>query len=196
MEPAWHLRRYRNGDEHSVFELERDVYPHQGYDRSAWLKCWHWLHRENPAGPSAIVVAEHNGLIVGHSAIIPVLLKLGSEVITAFQPVQLMVHPEYRRQGMFLALDRALFAEAKDRNMLVGFGFPATPTYRGAVASLSWFPVATTRRMLRVSSWKDALRLRTNSRILLEFGAACGMVLSATLGKSRAGQAHKAIEVR
>ena len=111
MKHEWSIRPYIDGDEERIFELYQAVYPEQEYDMKRWMMNWRWMHKDNPAGVSKIWLAEHGSKIVGHSAIIPVVMKIGTEVITGFQSVDTMTHPDYRRQGIYETLAKNVYAE-------------------------------------------------------------------------------------
>lgn len=54
------------------------------------------MYKENPAGEGVIWLAEHNGKIVGHSAAIPIIMKIDCKTVAAFQSIDTMTHPGYR----------------------------------------------------------------------------------------------------
>ena len=76
MQREWLLRSYQAGDEAGIFDLYRAVYPSVQCDKEQWLRWWHWLYRENPAGDAQIWLAEQDARIVSHYPMIPLKLKL------------------------------------------------------------------------------------------------------------------------
>jgi GNAT superfamily N-acetyltransferase len=103
----WIPRPYKEGDEEGIFELRKAVFPDWEDDHDAWMRRWHWLYRENPASYSVIMVAEHGGRIVGHSAIIPIRAKVGGTIEHIRLSSDAMTHPEYRRQGILTTLSKS-----------------------------------------------------------------------------------------
>ena len=112
MGPSWTLREYKDGDEEGLFELHKAVFPSLKQSKERWMRWWHWMYRQNPTGTGRIWLAEHENRIVGQSAIIPVVMKFGSEIVTCFQALHTMTHPEYRRQGIYETLAKRTYAEA------------------------------------------------------------------------------------
>ena len=82
-------------------------------ERAEFLKQhWRWLYRvaEYDWAPSpAVAVAE--GRIVGHAGIIPVILRHQGEERRAMWLVDLAILPELQRQGLGMALTRALMEQ-------------------------------------------------------------------------------------
>lgn len=130
---TWKVRAYEKGDEYGIVKLQ-DLDPEE--NESA-LERWHWKYDQNPYGFVA-VVAESNGDIVGHMGLFFVDMKIGGKIITASQASELMVHPNYRRQGMFLAIGKKLMEEALKANVFFSFGFPNEPAHHGHL-QYGWF---------------------------------------------------------
>jgi GNAT superfamily N-acetyltransferase len=82
-------------------------------ERAEFLKQhWRWLYRvaEYDWAPSpAVAVAE--GKVIGHAGIIPVILRHQGEERRAMWLVDLAILPELQRQGLGMALTRALMAQ-------------------------------------------------------------------------------------
>lgn len=136
MKQLWRLRFYREGDEKSIVKLINLVLPEARYTIERWL----WEYRDNPHG-FLTIVAEYNGRIVGHMALFLVNLKVGNRIIKGSQACDLAVHPDFRRQGMFLSLGKALMKRAEEEKVLVTYGFPNRPAYFGHL-KYGWFDAA------------------------------------------------------
>ena len=93
MERKWSMRAYRKGDEKGIFKLRKAVYPEREYDWGRFLRWWRWMYEDNPAGSGWIWFAEHNGQIVGQSAMVPVVMKIGEETVVASQSVAYLQSP-------------------------------------------------------------------------------------------------------
>ncbi len=138
MKTRWHIRPYGKGDEARILQLRRAVF---GDLDPVRLKeaVWKWQFEENPAGEAFCRLAEADGRVVGQYAAIPTRLSsFGSEIIAAFS-CDTMIHPDFRRQGMFSALAQALydFLEAKEGIDLV-WGFPNSQSLPGFTRKLGW----------------------------------------------------------
>jgi GNAT superfamily N-acetyltransferase len=124
MTQSWSVRIYKEGDQLGILELMKS----NGIERTN--EHWFWEYKNNPFGHH-IGVAEHNGQIVGHMALIPTYMKVGDKTIMGSQAVDLLVHPKFRRQGMFLALGTMLTNEARKKQIDITYGFPNAPAHSG-----------------------------------------------------------------
>jgi len=135
MKPEWKIRMYQEGDEIGIVNLMNLVMPRSAYKMNRWL----WEYKNNPYG-YLIVVAEHNGNIVGHMGLFLIEIKVGNKIIMGSQACDLCVHPDFRRQGMFLAIGKALMRKASDEGVFLTYGFPNEPAYYGHI-KYGWFDV-------------------------------------------------------
>ncbi len=104
------------------------------------IEWWNRKYKLNPAGfwgeKGDIWIAESMNQVVGHFAVIPEKIKLGSETVTAAQIVDAATHPEYRGLGIFKTLIKKVCSETQDRYSFL-FGFPNETTYRSYL-KLGW----------------------------------------------------------
>ena len=109
---------------------------------------WKWKYEENPSGfrgsEGDIFVAESEGKVVAHYAILPERFRFHSKTLDVAQAVDAVTHPAYRRMGLFSAMMKNIFSQAKKRYRFV-VGFPAMASYKGSLKygwhSLSPMPV-------------------------------------------------------
>jgi len=171
MEHAWSIRSYSEGDEEGIFELDKAVHPSQEQNREKWMRWWHWMYKENPAGNSRIWLAEHDGRIVGQYPLIPMDMKVGNEIMRASQNVGLMTHPDYQHQGIFSALERVALDSAGREGVHITIGFPNEAALPGHIKS-GWFDIAAIQVIFKPLNWGKALKLRINNKFLLKL---CGV---------------------
>jgi GNAT superfamily N-acetyltransferase len=126
-------RLYREGDEHGILELMKVCNMKRTIDE------WIWEYRDNPAG-QMIAVEDWQGQIVGHMAWVPTRMKVDTKIVMGSQAVDLVVHPEFRRHGIFLAIGRLLAKEAEKQSNEVTYGFPNKPAHPGHL-KYGWFDV-------------------------------------------------------
>jgi GNAT superfamily N-acetyltransferase len=182
-ERKWSIRPYKDGDEEGIFSLWRVVYPEHSYNRQQWIKWWQWKYKDNPSGVGVICVAEHDGRIVGHTAELPMMMKVGSETVLVGFSLDAMTHPDYRRQGTFVALVKARCTEGEKRGIRATYGFrnKSSYPYPALATRLGMFDGATMQKVFRPLDWRSALRTQTQNRLLLTIGPVAGNLLSATL---------------
>jgi len=173
MERAWSVRAYKNGDENGIFELTKAVHPEKIYNREEWMRWWRWMYTENPAGVSRIWVADHDGKIVGQYPLILVKMKIGREIITTSQNIDLMTHPDYRHQGMFSTLEKKALRETEKEGINITYGFPNEPAYPGHLKS-GWFDVCPLQILFKPLNLDNILKKRITNKFLLKIGTAMG----------------------
>jgi GNAT superfamily N-acetyltransferase len=133
MTSLWFVRKYKEGDQCGILDLMKLT----GIERAG--EQWVWEYKNNPFG-HLIAVAEHDGQIVGHMALIPTYMKIGNKVTMGSQAVDLVVHPKFRRQGMFLAIGKFLTKEAGKEGIELTYGFPNERAHSGHL-KYGWFDV-------------------------------------------------------
>lgn len=140
MKRAWSVRSYKSGDKEGILELMKAVYPNKTFSKEKWLKWWRWMFRECPAGKARYWLADHDGKIVGQYPLIIADLKVGNKITKVGQNIELMTHPDYRKQGMFTTLERKTFEEATKEGIHITIGFPNAAAYPGHIKN-DWFDI-------------------------------------------------------
>jgi len=134
----WRIRPYQKGDEKQILKLRRAVFGDLDPVRLG-KSTWQWQFEKNPAGKAFCLLAEAQGEVAGQYVTIPTRLSIhGRETPAAFS-CDTMIHPDYRRQGMFSALANNLydFLEKKAGIDLV-WGFPNDRSLHGFTHNLGW----------------------------------------------------------
>jgi len=105
---TFNVRFYEPGDEKQIVELLDLVF--DGWPKidiqSSKLEYWLWKHQDSLTETNCVTVGETpEGKIVGclHAPLFNV--KLGEVTQKFYQGVDLAVHPEYRRMGMYKQMD-------------------------------------------------------------------------------------------
>jgi len=152
----WKLHMYEEGDERGFVRLTNQVY---SQDRKHSIEFWLWKYKKNPFG-FVEALAKCQGKIVGHMGLVPVDIKIGNRIVRGAQAVDLVVHPNSRRQGIFLALGKTLMKEASEEGIPVAYGIPNEPAFSGHL-KYGWFYVC------RIPVLFNFLSMRTFLRFLL-----------------------------
>ena len=120
------IRWFREGDKSGFMDLHRETFP-DGSD--AWFD---WKFLDNPYLPETpIVVAEHDGDIVGARPNLAFQMRAGDTYHTALQSCDTMVDEAHRRQGLFSRMSECLFADYADAEPAFSFNNPNLMTTAG-----------------------------------------------------------------
>jgi hypothetical protein len=167
MEQKWAIRPFKEGDEAGIFELWKAVYSTRQFDKDKWLRVWQWMNKENPSGKAIIWIAENQNKIVGQYVIVPQLVKLGDHTLSGAQSLDTMTHPDYRHQGIFENLAKAVYREAATKGISIIFGFPNQFSHSGFITKLGWSNIRRMQVMLKVFNWRNTLKLNIKNKFLL-----------------------------
>lgn len=185
-QPKWIARPYKEGDEEQIFELRRNVYPDWEGDHDTWMRRWHWFYKENPADSSYIWVADHGGRIVGHSANIPLRVKIGDTIEYTRLSSDAMTHPEYRRQGILTTLVKLKFAELERNGMYITYDFGGKGQAASVfIKSFGAEIICNTKVLVRPVNWQAVLGSRIKNKVLVRLSAIGGRTLQKVFYRAR-----------
>ena len=97
---------------------------HIAFNRTRTNRHWEWKFFDNPHGAPVATVAEKDDEIIGFYGLLPRKVRWAGEETTAYQEVDLMVHPEHGSGGLFKVLGRASYDRVIERGHPFTFGFP------------------------------------------------------------------------
>lgn len=139
----WAVRSYRAGEEHEILELWRLVFQR---DRS--LEHWRWKFKDNPylGAHAALACTEPEKKIVGHYSGIPIKLNFKGDALLVCQCSDLIIHPDFRRQGMFLKVAKYCHDEFRRDGAGMVFAFLSPASYPGHLRHLNWKPITHLRQ--------------------------------------------------
>lgn len=147
----WKVRTYRETDGTGIVNLINLVWPNYPFD----LRRWQW-YKDNPFGHFASV-GEHDGQIVGYEGLVPVNIKIGNNIVRGAQIVDLVVHPNFRRQGMFLEIQKTLMMEAVKNGIWFCYGTTNERAYYGHL-KCGWFYVCDIPILVRPNRYNSIRR--------------------------------------
>lgn len=135
------FRLFEPSDEEAFVSLYDETF---GGGSEEWFE---WKYTENPAaGYVPIVVATHDGELVGARPCVPFRMRVGDRTVEAVRFGDTMVHPDHRRRGLFTRMTRRMLEYYAALDPAFGFNHPnenSLPGYRtmgGRVVGR--FPVA------------------------------------------------------
>lgn len=132
---SWSTRRYRPGDEADLLELFNREF---GLQRS--MEHWRWQFLRNPHADPFIVLArrDSDGLLVGSHIAMPVSLNIKGQKVLAAHSLDLVVHRDFRRQGVFEVTGGECSRWCAEAGVRTLFAFPNLSSYPGFVRVLGW----------------------------------------------------------
>ena len=143
---SWRVRRYRPGDEQALLALFNAEF---GLQRT--LEHWQWQFRDNPYGGPYIVVAEReaDGMLVGSHVAMPFPLNVLGRERVGGHSLDLVVHHDFRRQGIFETTASACFEWLREAGVAAVVAFPNANSYPGFVRTLGWHRIVVPQRWTR-----------------------------------------------
>lgn len=90
------------------------------------LELWRWKHLSNPLNEPdpSVVVALDGGMVVGARPLMRVNLRYQGFLLRAVVPCDTMVHPEYRRHGLFSRMNELAIHNERAKGTALFFNFP------------------------------------------------------------------------
>jgi GNAT superfamily N-acetyltransferase len=130
----WEIRKYKETDEEGIAELSRIC---EGGPKP--LDRWGNTYTASPFG-YFIAVVESEGKIIGHMASVTLPMKIGQETKLGSRAEALMVHPNFRRKGIFLSTGKFLTAEIGKEKVVCSYCLP-NEIARSGHLKYGWFDV-------------------------------------------------------
>lgn len=173
MEILWSLRRYREGDELGIFD-----FLNASFGKWHSLEYWRWKYKRNPAGAPIIWVAERDGKIISHYAVVPVKMKVGNSYVTGSFSCDAATLPDYQGKGVFSSVINRCYLDAAQKNIPLTYGFSDIgmgPTYKRyeRIGRIAFFI-----RMWKPLNWELLMRRYVRNKALAQ---TAGQLLRKTL---------------
>jgi hypothetical protein len=119
----WKVRDGNEKDMEEILSLRRDAFGETEKDKLD-PRFWQWEFMEGPDGRAFIYIVEDRNKIVGHFADIPRRFSVQGEVVLGTLSLDLMVHHDYWRRGIFQAMGKYGAQKVKQENGLFLTAFP------------------------------------------------------------------------
>lgn len=135
------IEEYRAADNLSVTDMMRENFLREKMRKARYFcpEYWKWQYRANPAGEAITLLAKDNGALAGQYANIPLDLKLDGKMAKAATVIDLMVRPEYRRQGLFRKMGEESNHILNAQGVGLSLAFPSRKdSFAGFVNRLGW----------------------------------------------------------
>jgi GNAT superfamily N-acetyltransferase len=113
----WKVRDGNEKDMEGIFSLRRNAFGEMEKDKLE-PRFWRWQFIERPAGRALIHIVEDKSKVVGHFANLPSRFSFYGKVVHGTLSVDIMVHSDYRRKGIFRAMGEYAIQRVRDENGL------------------------------------------------------------------------------
>ncbi|WP_232702537.1 GNAT family N-acetyltransferase [Halobacterium wangiae] len=141
------IRRYDPRDRADVLALDEVV-----WDRTRSESWFAWKYEENPyITEPPVFLALADGRVVGARPFMAFRLRAGDTTLSALQPSDTMVHPDYRGRGIFTRMTEAAIAHYEDRTPELCFNFPNEQAWPG-YEKLGWRAVDEQQTYYRIQN--------------------------------------------
>ena len=157
----WKARAFVRGDEKALADLYETV-----LERPFDALKWEWHFAGVASVPGYIMLADHDGTLAGQYAVVPVRMQIQGERTRAALSLDTMTHPGYRKQGVFVALAREVYARTAELGARLVYGFPNHRSYHGLVERLDWFVLDMLPTMTRPVDTAAILKCKTKTGVL------------------------------
>ena len=119
----WNVRDGDKKDLKGILSLRKIVFGETEQDKLD-ERFWRWEFEEGPEGRAFIYIVEDESKIIGHFADIPRQFSVEGGVVLGTLSLDLMVHPDYWRKGIFAAMGKYGAQRVKQENGLFLTAFP------------------------------------------------------------------------
>jgi hypothetical protein len=111
--PRWKVRDGSERDMQPILSLRKIVFGEAEKDRLA-PEFWRWEYLEGPEGRGFLYIVEKEKKVVGHLSDLPKRFLVNGEVIPGAFHLELMVHPDDWRKGIFYEMEKYSIQRMED----------------------------------------------------------------------------------
>lgn len=133
----WEVRDGDEKDLEGILSLRKIVFGEMEIDRLD-PRFWEWEFMEGPDGKALIYVIEDGDKIIAHFSDLPRRFSVHGEVISGTLSLDLMVHPDYRRKGIFIALGRYAAERVRNEHALFMTAYPIREQTIDGLKKIGW----------------------------------------------------------
>ena len=133
----WKVRDGNQMDMERILSLRGVVFGEEEKDKLD-PRFWRWEFMEGVDGKAFIYIVEDKNKIIGHFADIPRRFSVQGEVVLGTLSLDLMVHPDYWRKGIFGAMGRYGAQRVKQENGIFLTAFPIRSETIHGLKKIGW----------------------------------------------------------
>jgi len=138
---SWKVRDGNPSDMEGILSLRGIVFGEEERDKLD-PRFWRWEFIEGPDGKAFLYIVEDQNRIIGHFADIPRRFSVQGEAVLGTLSLDLMVHPDYWRKGIFAAMGRYGAEKVKKENGRLLTAFPIRLETILGLRKIGWKEVA------------------------------------------------------
>ena len=130
----------RDGDERDlkdILSLRETVFGDMEKDKLN-PEFWKWEFMAGPDGKAFIYIAEEEGKLIGHFADIPRKFSVNGKTVLGTLSLDLMVHPDFRRRGIFGEMGRYAIQRVKAAQGLFLTAYPIREETIQGLTKIGW----------------------------------------------------------
>ena len=166
MKRAWISRWISKDDLPKLEEFRRTIGNGDIYSRAEMADYYEWKYFTGAPDPACVRVADDSGQIVGTTAGTIKRISIRGKVVPCAEIGDAFAHPDYRNQGMFTDLGRAVSGELEKRGIDFVYARPNANSYPGFVRKFGFENAFYLKTMRRVVNIDSILRRKTGGGML------------------------------
>ena len=102
-------------------------------------ELWEWAYLNNPFGAPKVAIATHQGIVIGHYAVIPMNIENKDKELLGFLSMTTMVAIDFRKLRLFQRLAEMVYERIQCLGLpSIVFGFPNDNSAPGFKKRLGW----------------------------------------------------------
>jgi GNAT superfamily N-acetyltransferase len=133
----WVVREGGEGDLKGILSLRKIVF-RKTEEEKLDEKFWRWEFVKGPDGRAWIYIVEDEDKIIGHFADIPRRFSVQGEVVLGTLSLDLMVHPDYWRRGIFAEMGNYGIRRVKQEHGLFLTAYPIRRETIHGLKKIGW----------------------------------------------------------
>jgi len=134
---SWRVRDGNEKDLESILSLRKIVFGETEEDKID-PHFWRWQFMEGSGGKAFIYIAEDGSRVIGHFADVPRWFSANGSMLWGTLSLDLMVHPDYRRKGIFSELGKSAIERVRKANGFFIMVYPIRKEMIQGFKKIAW----------------------------------------------------------
>ncbi|GAA0079040.1 hypothetical protein UT300005_34190 [Clostridium sp. CTA-5] len=130
------IKDYQKNDEKMILNLFK-----KSFNQDLNYEEWKWNYNDNIYSDKYIKLMWDLDTLAGHYSILPTQMKIYNKFYKTGLSLATMTSPEYKNQGIFVKLAKALYEENYNKLTII-YGFPNNNSLHGFIKYLGWHHIS------------------------------------------------------